>query len=55
MTTPFTALRGRVVIYTLEAYKVFIENVVGETQKGLFDWKLKVLVPFLIVESDWKA
>ena len=24
-------------------------------KKGSFDWKLKWLVPFLIVECDWKA
>jgi hypothetical protein len=33
--SPFTALRARVVIYDLGAYKVFIESVVVETQKGL--------------------
>ena len=47
MTTTLTALRVRFVIYALGPYKVFIESVVIETQKGL--------VPFLIVESDWKA
>jgi hypothetical protein len=30
-----TALRARVEIYALGAYKVFIENFVVETQKGL--------------------
>jgi hypothetical protein len=24
-------------------------------ERGSFDWKLQRLVPFLIVESDWKA
>ena len=35
MTTTLTALRVRVVIYALGAYKVFTESVVVETQKGL--------------------
>ena len=35
MTTTLTALRVRVVIYALAAYKVFIGSVVAETQKVL--------------------
>jgi hypothetical protein len=55
MTITLKALRVRVVIYALGAYKVFIESVVIELRKGPFDWISKGLVPFLIVESDWKA
>jgi hypothetical protein len=32
---PLTALRARVVIYSLGACRVFIKSVVVETQKGL--------------------
>ena len=35
MITDLTALGVRVVIYALGAYKMFIESVVVETQKGL--------------------
>ena len=41
MTTTLTALRVRVVIYTLGAFKVFIESVVVETQKGLIRLEIK--------------
>jgi hypothetical protein len=56
MTTPLTALGSRVVSYAIGAYKGFIESVVVETSKRN-NWigKLKRLVPFLIVESDWMA
>jgi hypothetical protein len=36
MTNPLTALRSRVAIYALGAYKLFIENFVVENQKELF-------------------
>jgi hypothetical protein len=35
MTATLTSLIVRVVIYTLGAYKIFIESVVVETQKGI--------------------
>ena len=41
MTTTLTALRARVVIYTLGAYKVFIESFVIETQKGLIQLEIE--------------
>jgi hypothetical protein len=37
----------------MRAYKVFIVGVGVETpKKGSFDYKLKSLMPFLIVESE---
>jgi hypothetical protein len=53
---PLRALRARIVSYALGAYKVFVESVVEENiKKGSFDWKLKGLVLFIIVESGWRA
>ena len=53
---PLTALRARVVSYALGTYKVFYRKRYRKNfKKGSFDWKWKGLVPFLIVESDWRA
>ena len=56
MTPPATTLRARVVSYALGAYKVFYRKCCRRNfKKDSFDWELKGLVPFLIVESDWRA
>jgi hypothetical protein len=47
---PLRAPRAKVVSYALRAYKVFIDSVVGNFKRGSFNWKLRGLVPFLIVE-----
>ena len=49
MTTTLTALRVRVVIYALGAYKVFIESVVVETQKWLI--RLEIERPSALFNS----
>jgi hypothetical protein len=41
-----TSLRGTVVSYALGVYNVYIKRVSYILQKGSFDRKLKVLVPF---------
>ena len=55
--TPPTALRARVISYALGAYKLFFfrKRYCSKLKNESFDWKLKRLVPFLIVESDWMA
>jgi hypothetical protein len=46
-------LMTRVVSYALGAYNAFIESfVVKPSKKGSFDWKMRGLDPFLLVESD---
>jgi hypothetical protein len=53
---PPPALRARAVGYALGAYKVFIERFCCRNFKiGSFNRKLKGLVPFVIVEKDWRA
>jgi hypothetical protein len=49
---PPIVFRKRVVSYAFGAFNVFIEIFVIEASKGSFDWKLRGLVPFLLVESD---
>ena len=56
---PPTVLGARIVSYALGGIKGF--HTKGghgghiNFRGGSLDWKLKVLVPFLIVESDWGA
>jgi hypothetical protein len=51
-----TTLRARVLSYALGAYKVFIEDVFVETSKTAHSiGNTKGLVPFLIVQSHWRA
>jgi hypothetical protein len=51
-TPPPTVLRSRVVSYALGAYMVFYRKPCrGNFKKKPFDWKLKGVLPFLIVES----
>jgi hypothetical protein len=51
-----TTRRARVVSYALGAYKIFYRKYCRRNfKKSSFDWKLKKLLPFLIVESDWRA
>ena len=52
--TPPTALRARVVIFALGAYKVFFyrKHCCRNFKKDSSNWELKWLVPFLIVKSD---
>jgi hypothetical protein len=58
MTTPPPpiALRATVVSYALGAYEVFYRNLCFRNfKKGSINWRLKGLVPFLIVQSDRRA
>jgi hypothetical protein len=49
-TPPLPALRERVISYALGPYKAFYKKPCRRNfKKGSLDWKLKGLVPFLIV------
>ena len=55
MATTLTALRVRVVIYSLGAYKVFIGSVAVETQKGLIRLVIERPSALFNSQNDWRA
>jgi hypothetical protein len=52
---PATALRARVVSYALGHIRFYRKFWRRSCKKGSFNWKLRGLVPFLVVKSDQRV